>query len=169
MPFWLLLFMFFSWCLGIWVSGNCSSRCSFLFRVGFPFLGSFCPVNILGINSQLGCELPDKECFWDSVRCGYRDFWIECTSFYWELILESELEVRRQGVWAVPKGSLVLPGFSWSSRNWGREEEKTTVDSLIRDGNKTGIGFGGKEGEWRSEDLLFLVSWGDMASRLYYT
>lgn len=77
MLFWLLLFVFFCWCLGIWVSGNCSSRCSFLFWVGFPFLGSCCPVKILGINSQLGCELPGKECFWDSVRCGYRDFWIE--------------------------------------------------------------------------------------------
>lgn len=41
----------------------------------------------------------------------------------------------------------MLPGFSWFSRNWGREEEKTIVDSLIRAGNKTGIGFGGKEGE----------------------
>lgn len=41
----------------------------------------------------------------------------------------------------------MLPGSFWSSRKWGREEEKTTAGSLIRAGNKTGVGFGGKEGE----------------------
>lgn len=127
--------------------------CSFLCWVVIMFPGFCCPFRFLWECG--GCVLPCRKCFWGLSKCGHWVFWLEYVSWYWELTLRDGDGPRCPRESTGERTQCVPPQSTSLCRNGCKDVVESTPGSVLQSWRwDWGVGFGGKKGEWCSEDCL---------------